>query len=297
VVDLSVRIASLTLKNPVLVASGTFGLGDELRQILPLSELGGIVTKGLTLEPRAGNPPPRLKETPSGLLNSVGLENIGLEAFLKEKLPALGELDVPIIVNVAGFSISEYEKMVEVLGDTPGVAALEVNLSCPNVESGGMTMGQDPKVVYELTESLRKRTSKPLWVKLTPNFCNILETSKAAQDGGADAVTLINTLLGTAIDVEKRKYILGNRFGGLSGPAIRPFALACVGKAREIISIPIIGVGGITDTESALEFLIAGAACVQVGTANLIDPRTPFRIIEGIRQYLERHGLRSLHEL
>jgi dihydroorotate dehydrogenase (NAD+) catalytic subunit len=297
VADLSVHIGSLELKNPVLVASGTFGFGDELKDVLPVSELGGIVTKGLTLKPREGNPPPRLKETPSGLLNSVGLENVGLEAFLRDKLPALSEIGTPIIVNVAGASVQEYEEMVDVLGETDGISALEINLSCPNVDRGGMAIGGDPSAVRDLTTSLRNRTSKPLLVKLTPNFCNILETSKAAQDGGADAVTLINTPLGTSIDVESRRYTLGNRFGGLSGPAIRPFALACVSKARESLEIPIVGVGGITDPNSALEFILAGATCIQIGTANFLDPRTAFQVIEGIREYLEEHGVSSILDL
>jgi dihydroorotate dehydrogenase (NAD+) catalytic subunit len=297
VVDLSVRIGSLTLQNPVLVASGTFGFGDELKDVLPLGELGGIVTKGLTLEPREGNPPPRLQETPAGLLNSVGLENVGLDGFLRNKLPSLMGLGPPIIVNVAGASETEYEEMVDTLDDTDGISALEINLSCPNVDRGGMAIGQDPAAVRGLTMSLRNRTSKPILVKLTPNFCNILETSKAAQAGGADAVTLINTPLGTAIDAEGRRYVLGNRFGGLSGPAIRPIALACVSKARDVLTIPVVGVGGITDTDSALQFLLAGATCIQIGTANLLDPRTPFQVIKGIERYLKDQDIQSVRDL
>jgi dihydroorotate dehydrogenase (NAD+) catalytic subunit len=297
VVDLSVEIGGLALRNPVLVASGTFGFGDELEDVLPLDRLGGIVTKGITPNPRVGNPPPRLVETPSGLLNSVGLENIGLHAFLRDKLPVLRTIDAPIVVNVAGETEDDYREMVDALEEADGVSAMEINLSCPNVDRGGMILGSDPDTVRKLTRSLRDRTGKPLIVKLTPNFCNILETSRAAQDGGADAVTLINTPLGTALDTETRTFRLGNRFGGLSGPAIRPFALACVAKTREVLSIPIIGVGGITDPDSALQFLLAGATCIQIGTANFLDPRIPLLVVEGIEAYLNDHRIESIRNI
>ncbi len=296
--DLRVEIHGTTFQNPVLVASGTFGYGLEVSEAYPVEELGGICTKGLTLRPRLGNPPPRLKETPCGLLNSIGLENIGWDAFVEQKLPALRNLEGPrIVVNLNGETEEEYLELVEKADATEGVDVLEINVSCPNVKKGGMEFGRDPKALERLVRKLRKQTSKPLWIKLTPNFVDIVAEAKAAEQGGADAVSLINTLLGTSVDLRTRTYVPGFGHGGLSGPAIYPFALYCVREVAKAVSIPVVGIGGIANPEIALQFLLAGASLIQIGTAAMIDPRTPFQVIEGIQRYLDTHGYASVGEI
>ncbi len=296
--DLHIEIHGLTFQNPVLVASGTFGYGLEVSEAYPVETLGGICTKGLTLQPRLGNPPPRLKETPCGLLNSIGLENIGWDAFEKQKLPLLRELNGPrIVVNLNGETEKEYLELAEKAEAADGVDILEINVSCPNVKKGGMEFGRDLRALEKLVQKIRKRTSKPLWIKLTPNFVDIVEEAKAAEQGGADAVSLINTLLGTSIDLRSQTYVPGFGHGGLSGPAIYPFALYCVREVARAVSIPVVGIGGIANTHIALQFLMAGASLIQIGTAAMIDPRTPFQIIEGIRQYLDEHGYSSVSEI
>lgn len=295
--DLSVELHGIDFKNPVLVASGTFGYGVELVSEYPVSELGGICTKGLTLKPRVGNPPPRIKETPCGLLNSIGLENIGWERFVEEKLPKLKELGTRLIININGETEEEYLKLAELASETDGIDIIEVNASCPNVEKGGMEFGRNPHELEGLTRRIKSVSSKPIWIKLTPNFVDIVEEAQAAESGGADAVSLINTLLGTYLDIQKKRFIPAYGHGGLSGPAIFPFALYCVREVAKNVKIPVIGIGGIHSGDTALQFLMAGATLIQVGTSAMIDPRTPFRIINEIRDFLERNAFRSANEI
>ena len=294
--DLSVRIGPLVLKNPVLVASGTFGYGDEYAPLLDPSGLGGIVVKSLTLRPRDGAPPPRLAETPAGMLNAIGLQNIGVERFISEKLPFLRGYDTRVVVSVAGETTEEYGELAGRL-DLDGVDALEVNISCPNVEKGGMLFGSDPDSAYEVVSAVRRATSKPVIAKLTPHASDVAKVAEAVREAGADAVSLINTLVGMAVDVETRRPKLGNVTGGLSGPAVRPVALALVWKVASAVRIPVIGIGGISSPEDALEFLIVGARAVQVGTATFFRPRTALEVVDGIREYMERHGFGSIDEL
>ncbi len=270
-VNLTTKIGQLTLKNPVIAASGTFGFGREMAAYQDLENLGGICSKGLTLKPRLGNPPPRVAETRCGMLNSVGLQNPGLDAFLNNELPFMQQCGCRIIANIAGHETDEYLEMCRQLNDSP-VDAIELNLSCPNVKEGCMTIGSNARLIEKLVAAARQVTSKPLWAKLTPNVTSIADMAKAAEAGGADAVVMINTLLGLAIDRQTRRPILRNNTGGLSGPAIKPVALRMVAEANQAIKIPIIGVGGIMSGADALEFLIAGASAVEVGTANLINP-------------------------
>jgi dihydroorotate dehydrogenase (NAD+) catalytic subunit len=294
---LNIRLGPLSLNNPVLVASGTYGYGDEFIEILPLERLGGIVTKGITLKPKEGNPPPRLHETPCGLLNCIGLENIGFEKFIKEKLPLLEKIGTALVVNVNGETIREFEELVERIDEIPRIDAVEINVSCPNVEKGGIEFGRNIELLESLISSLRSRTKKSLWVKLTPNFVDIVEEAKAAENGGADAVTVMNTLIGTDVDILERRFVLSRPHGGLSGPAILPVALSAVYRVSKSLKIPVIGVGGITDWVSALKFIMVGATAVQVGTANFLNPRTPFEIIDGIEKYMEREGIRDISEI
>jgi len=295
--DLRVKLGKLELKNPVLVASGTFGYGEEYAELIDLNKLGGIMTKAVTLRPKEGNPPPRLVEVPCGLLNAIGLENPGLEVFIREKLPFLRKFDTKIIVNIAGEKEDDYLQIAKRLSKENGVDALEVNISCPNVKEGGLSFGTDPKVVYLLVKRLKEVCELPLILKLTPNVTDIKEVAKAAEEGGADILSLINTVLAMAVDVDTQRPKLGNIVGGLSGPAIRPIAVRMVWEVSGAVNIPIIGMGGIMKAEDALEFVIAGASAVAVGTANFVDPRTPLKVIEGIGRYLKDKGIDSFASL
>jgi len=295
--DLSVRLGPLELKNPVLTASGTFGYGREYESLLEASLLGGIVVKGLSLKPREGNPPPRITETPCGMLNAIGLANIGLDRFLTEKMPWLRELDTQVIVNIYGHSIDEYGELANALRGIDGISAVEVNISCPNVERGGMAFGTDPEVSQKVTEKVVGNIDKPVIVKLSPNVTDIRVIARAVEAAGADALSLINTLTGMAIDIESHAPKLANISGGLSGPAIKPVALHMVYQAVKAVEIPVIGVGGIMDYRDAIEFLIAGARAVQVGTANFVDPRAALDIVEGLRNYCKENGIVHINEL
>ena len=295
--DLSVAIGGLTLKNPVMTASGTFGYGEEYAPFVDLNRLGAVVVKGLSLEPRDGNPPPRIMETPSGMLNAVGLQNIGVQAFVEKKLPFLKQYDTAVIVNIFGETIDEYRRVVEILSGVDGIHAIEVNISCPNVKKGGIAFGARPEAAAEVTRQVRGETDLPLIVKLTPNVADIAEIALAAEAAGADAVSLINTLTGMSVDIERRRPHLANITGGLSGPAIRPVALRMVWQAVRAVKIPVIGIGGITTASDALEFLITGAMAVEIGTANFIHPSATIEIIDGIGDYLIRHGIGKIKEL
>jgi len=295
--DLRVKLGKLELKNPVLVASGTFGYGEEYAELVDLNKLGGIMTKAVTLRPKEGNPPPRLVEVPCGLLNAIGLENPGLEVFIREKLPFLRKFDTKIIVNIAGEKEDDYLQIAKRLSKENGVDALEVNISCPNVKEGGLSFGTDPKVIYLLVKRLKEVCGLPLILKLTPNVTDIKEVAKAAEEGGADILSLVNTVLAMAVDVDTQRPKLGNIVGGLSGPAIRPIAVRMVWEVSGAVNIPIIGMGGIMKAEDALEFVIAGASAVAVGTANFVDPRTPLKVIEGIGRYLKDKGIDSFASL
>jgi len=296
-IDLSVGLGRITLKNPVLVASGTFGYGEEYAQLINLNELGGIMVKAVTLEPREGNPPPRLAETPAGLLNAIGLENPGVDVFLKEKLPFLRGFQTAIIVNIAGEKEEEYLRLAERLNQVKGISALEVNISCPNVKEKGLIFGTDPEQTFSLVKKLGEITDIPLIVKLTPNVTDITKIAQASQEAGAEALSLINTVLGMSIDVETRKPKLGNITGGLSGPAIRPIAVRMMWQTFQKVNLPLIGMGGITDAEDALEFILAGASAVAIGTANFIDPKTALEVIEGIKQYMQVKGIKNFKDL
>ena len=300
--DLSVDIAGIKMKNPVMTASGTFGYGEEYADLVDLNRLGALVVKGITLKPREGNPPPRIVETSSGILNSIGLENPGVEAFIKEKLPFLRKFDTPLIVNIAGETTEEYEELARRLDSEEGVAGLEINISCPNIRlknsgSGPRTFAQDPKMTYEVVRRTRKATKLPLITKLSPEVRDISEIARAAEEGGTGALSLINTLKGMTIDIETKKPRLANVTGGLSGPAIKPVALAKVWEVYNAVSLPIIGMGGIMESGEALEFLIAGASAVALGTANFVNPGAYREVIEGIRDYFLKQGLESVKEL
>ena len=300
--NLSIQIApkhqnGLILANPVMTASGTFGYGTEENHIFDIQKLGAIVCKGTTLEPRDGNPQPRIVETASGMLNSIGWENIGVEALIREKAPVWAGWQVPVIVNIAGESVDDYAKMAGQLEGVAGISALEVNISCPNVKAGGAEFGADPDSAAEVTSTVRNATSLPMLVKLTPNTANIAGVAMAVAEAGADALTLINTLKGMAIDINKRRPMLGNITGGLSGPAIKPVALYAVYEVAGAVDIPIIGCGGITTASDALEFIMAGASAIQVGTASFPNPRAPLDILEGIEQFLGKEGIEDINEL
>ena len=296
-VSLNIDMAGIEMKNPVMVASGTFGYGEEYSQFLDLCELGAIVVKSISLLPRAGNQPPRIAETPAGMLNAIGLQNVGLERFVSDKMPFLRDLGIPIIVSIAGEDLSEYVKLAENLSDVEGVAGLEVNISCPNVSKGGMSFGADPLVTSGLVRAIRAATGLPLIVKLTPNVTDIAEIASAAAESGADALSLINTLLGMAIDIHTRQPKLANVTGGLSGPAIRPVAVRMVWQVARAVALPIIGMGGIMTAEDALEFLIAGARAVSVGTANFVNPLAALEIISGIEDFMVRNEIQDVNDL
>ena len=294
---MQVTIGSLVLKNPVLVASGTFGYGDECCDLVDVNRLGGIVTKSLSLNPREGNPPPRIVETPCGMLNSIGLANIGVRKFIDEKLPLLRALKTSVIVNIAASTVDEYCQVLTLLEEQQGIDAYEVNVSCPNVKVGGLSFGTDCGMVAEITRRLRALTRKTLIVKLTPNVTRVSESARAAADGGADAVSLINTLVGMAVDIRRRKPKLSTTTGGLSGPAIKPVALAKVYEVSQAVEIPVIGIGGIMNYEDAIEFLLVGASAVQVGTANFVDASTGVRIAEGLLHYCEENCIDNISSL
>ncbi len=285
--DLRVKIGSLELDNPVMTASGTFGYGREFNNLVNLDKLGAIIVKGISLHPRAGNPPPRIFETSCGMLNAIGLENVGVDSFISRKMVFLKKLRPPVVVNILGDSVEEYGEIARRLDQVEGVNALEVNISCPNVKKGGVAFGTVPEMAATVTQAVRENTSLPLIIKLSPNVTDIVSMARAVEDAGADAVSLINTLIGMAIDPVSRKPRLANIIGGLSGPAIKPVALRMVWQVAGAVSIPVIGIGGISSADDALEFLIAGATAVQVGTANFYDPAATENIILGIQDYLQ----------
>jgi dihydroorotate dehydrogenase (NAD+) catalytic subunit len=295
-VDMSVNIAGLKLKNPVLTASGTFGFGEEYGEFYDLKELGAVVVKGLTLEPRRGNPPPRTVETPAGMLNSVGLQNPGVDFFLEMELPRLLDKGVSVIANISGATTDEYCAMMEKL-EPSGVSAVELNLSCPNVKEGGIAFGLKPGLVYDVTRRVKECGDKPVIVKLSPNVTDIVEIARAAEEGGGDAVSLINTLLAMDIDINTRKPVLGNVYGGLSGPAVKPVALRMVHQVAGAVDIPVIGMGGILDWKDAVQFLLAGAKAVAIGTGNFVNPLAPIEIIEGIERYAIKQGFTSVEDM
>ncbi|WP_061977435.1 dihydroorotate dehydrogenase [Dehalococcoides mccartyi] len=287
----------LRLSNPVMAASGTFGYGDEYPHLFDRNRLGAIVCKATTLKPREGNPQPRIAETPNGMLNSIGLQNMGVEAVIRDKAPQWYTWDVPVIVNIAAESIEDYAELARRLDKVPGVSGIEVNISCPNVKCGCIEFGSSPESAARVTDVVRNATTLPLIVKLTPNTSSITELAKAVADAGADAISLINTLRGMRIDIKKRRPVLGNHTGGLSGPAIKPVAISMVYQVAGAVNVPVIGGGGIMNAEDALEFLMAGATSIQIGTANLVNPRAPMDILEGLEAYAKAEGLKSIREI
>ena len=294
--DLSLELCGVKLKNPIIAASGTFGFGREFDELYDISALGGISVKGLSLKPRTGNPPSRIAETPSGMLNSVGLQNPGVESFIEHDLPWLLTKNVAVIANITGTSVEEYCKMAQVLAPT-GVHLLEMNISCPNVHEGGVAFGVKPESVYAITRAVKAAARQPLIVKLTPNVADITENAMAAQEAGADAISMINTLTGIAVDVQKRRMILANNTGGLSGPAVRPVALRMVWQCAKKVSIPIIGLGGIETGEDAAAFMLCGAKAVQVGTASFTDPFACPRIVRELGAYCDAQGVKNPQEI
>ncbi len=298
--QMEVEIAGIKLKNPVMTASGTFGYGQEYAPFVDLNRLGAMVLKGITLKPKMGNPPPRVIETPSGMLNAIGLQNVGVEVLIKEKLPYLKKFNTPVVINISGDTIEEYMELARRLGvvsEEVGVAGLEVNISCPNVKKRGMAWGTDAQSTYKIISSVRKATSLPLIVKLTPNVTDIKIIAQIAEEAGADAISLINTLVGMAVDIDSRKPKLANVSGGLSGPALKPVALWLVWQVFQTVNIPVIGIGGIIKVEDALEFIIAGARAIEIGTANFVNPRATIEIIEGIEKYLIENNIKNINEL
>ena len=294
--NMEVTIAGVTFKNPVMEASGTFGSGMEYSEFVDLNKLGAVVTKGVANVPWPGNPTPRIAETWGGMLNAIGLQNPGIDVFVKRDIPFLKQFDTKIIVNVCGKTTEDYLEVVERLGDEP-VDMLEINISCPNVKEGGIAFGQDPKAVEAITRAVKEKAKQPVIMKLSPNVTDITVMAKAAEAGGADAISLINTLTGMKIDVERRRFALANRTGGLSGPAIKPVAVRMVYQAAQAVKLPIIGMGGIQNAADALEFILAGASAVAVGTANFHNPRATLDTVEGILDYMERHGIEDVKEL
>jgi len=295
--QMRVDIGGIEIKNPVMTASGTFGYASEFEELIDLNRLGAIVVKGLSLEPSRGNPPPRIVETPCGMLNAIGLENVGLAAFVKDKLPFLRRLETPVFVNVYGKSTKEYAELVARLEDIDGVSGIEVNISCPNVKSGGMAFGAYPESAAEVVRAIRKQTTKPLMVKLSPNVTDIAEIAKSVEAEGADSISLINTITGMAIDIETRRPKIANITGGLSGPAIKPVALRMVWQVAQSVNVPVVGIGGIMTAKDALEFLIAGAVAVQIGTANFINPHTTTDVIDGIETFLMERNISDIADI
>lgn len=296
-IDLSVTLGSLTLRNPVIAASGCFGYGLEYAGSVDLTALGGIAVKGLFLKEREGHAPPRIVETPAGMLNAIGLQGIGVHRFVAEKLPELRRLGATVIVNVCGSTIDEYCEVSRILSDAEGVAAIELNISCPNIKEGGITFGCSLGGTFEVVSAVRRVTTLPIIPKLTPNVTDVASFARASEEAGADAVSLVNTFLAMAIDVETRKPKLSNVMGGLSGPAIRPIAVRMVYECRRRVKIPIVGIGGITSAQDALEFILAGATAVQVGTANFVDPFIWTKLTDGISEYLQRHDVPRVSDL
>ena len=294
---LEVKIGRLTLRNPVMTASGTFGYGEEFTDFVDLACLGGIVVKGTTAERRQGNPYPRMAETPAGMLNAVGLQNVGVEAFCKEVYPRIKHFDTNVIVNVSGSSIEEYCCVAEMMNELECIPAIELNISCPNVKKGGMGFGTKPDMAAQVVSEVRRVYNKTLIVKLTPNVTSVVEIAKAVEDAGADSVSLINTLLGMAVDVEHRRPMLSTVTGGLSGPCVKPVAVRCVWQVAHAVKIPVVGLGGIRTAEDALEFLMAGAKAIEVGTANFIDPQVTVKIVDGLGLWCEKHGVNDINEI
>lgn len=296
-IDLSVRLGPLTLGNPIIAASGCFGYGVEYADVVDLATLGGVAVKGLFLAERQGHLPPRIVETPSGMLNAIGLQGIGVHRFVREKLPELRDRRAVVLVNICGTTLDEYVELARILSDADGVAALELNISCPNIKEGGITFGCSLTGTHDVVSAVRNVTRLPVIPKLTPNVTDVASFARAAEDAGADAVSLVNTFLAMAIDVETRRPKLSNIVGGLSGPAIRPIAVRMVYECRQAVKIPVIGMGGIASAEDVLEFLIAGATAVQVGTANFVDPFIWKGLLDGLRAYMERHGVARIGDL
>ena len=292
-----VNLAGVELKNPVMVASGTFGSGAEYSEFVDLNRLGAVVTKGVASVPWPGNPAPRIAETASGMLNAIGLQNPGIELFSKRDLPFLEKYDTKVIVNVCGHSTEEYLDVVERLADEPRVDMLEINISCPNVKEGGIAFGQDPKAVEAITKAVKAKAKQPIIMKLSPNVTDITVMAKAAEAGGADCLSLINTLTGMKIDIERQTFAIANKTGGLSGPAVKPVAVRMVYQVANAVKIPIIGMGGICTAEDAMEFILAGATAVSIGTANFANPYTTVEVIDGIEAYMRRHGVEDINEL
>ena len=292
----SVNLAGVTLKNPVMTASGTFGSGAEYSEFVDLNKLGAVVTKGVANVPWQGNPTPRIAEVSSGMLNAIGLQNPGIDVFIKRDIPFLQQYDTKIIVNVCGKTTEDYCEVVEKLADCP-VDLLEINISCPNVKEGGIAFGQNPKSVEEITKEVKKYAKQPIIMKLSPNVTDITETAKAAEAGGADVLSLINTLTGMKIDVERQRFAIANKTGGLSGPAVKPVAVRMVYQVANAVKIPLIGMGGICNAQDALEFILAGATAVSVGTANFNNPYTTLEVVEGIEDYMRRHQVKDIKDL
>lgn len=292
-----VNLAGVELKNPVMVASGTFGSGAEYSEFVDLNRLGAVVTKGVASVPWPGNPAPRIAETASGMLNAIGLQNPGIDLFSKRDLPFLEKYDTKVIVNVCGHSTEEYLDVVERLADEPRVDMLEINISCPNVKEGGIAFGQDPKAVEAITKAVKAKAKQPIIMKLSPNVTDITVMAKAAEAGGADGLSLINTLTGMKIDIERQTFAIANKTGGLSGPAVKPVAVRMVYQVANAVKIPIIGMGGICTAEDAMEFILAGATAVSIGTANFANPYTTLEVIDGIEAYMRRHGVEDINEL
>lgn len=296
-VQLSTKIGSLELKNPVMTASGTFGYGTEYADFMDISRLGAIIVKGTTLNPRQGNPYPRMAETPSGMLNAVGLQNKGVDYFVDHIYPEVQKIGTAIIVNVSGSCIDDYVQTAGIINTLDAIPAIELNISCPNVKQGGMAFGVNPESAAQVVSAVRKAYDKTLIVKLSPNVTDITEIARAVEDAGADSVSLINTMLGMAIDAEKRRPILSTITGGMSGPAVKPVALRMVWQTAKAVKIPVIGLGGICSATDAIEFLLAGASAIQIGTANFIDPSISEKVIDGIADYLQRHNFSSVQDI
>ena len=296
-ISTKVNLAGVELKNPVMVASGTFGSGAEFSEFFDLSGLGAVVTKGVANVPWPGNPAPRIAETPSGMLNAIGLQNPGIDVFVKRDLPFLADYDTKVIVNVCGHSTEEYLEVVERLADEPVVSMLEINISCPNVKEGGIAFGTSAKAVEDITKAVKARAKQPVIMKLSPNVTDITEMARAAEAGGADCLSMINTITGMKIDIERQTFAIANKTGGLSGPAIRPVAVRMVYQTAQAVRIPIIGMGGITCAEDAIEFLMAGATAVSVGTASFNDPFTAMNVVTGIEAYMTRHHVADINDL
>ena len=294
--NLSVELAGVTLKNPVMTASGTFGSGEEYSEFVDLGRLGAVVTKGVANVPWPGNPTPRIAETYGGMINAIGLQNPGIDVFVKRDLPFLKNYDTRVIVNVCGKTTEDYVEVVERLADEP-VDLLEINISCPNVKEGGIAFGQNPKAAEAITRAVKEKAKQPVIMKLSPNVTDIAEMARAVEAGGADVVSLINTLTGMKIDINRRTFAVANKTGGMSGPAVKPVAVRMVYQVAQAVKIPIIGMGGIQNAEDALEFILAGATAVSVGTANFHDPCTTVKVVEGIRAYMKQYGVEDIHEL